>query len=155
MCPSETPASFGGAVCARRAAADAARRHRVRMGVTLSHPSRKSEDEDGVGTAGWCDFRGFSQKASVQQPVARHDRHVLLTVHGVRNGANRNVSAHDPFPKLLTGIGVEGAEAAIHVAMKYQVARGGEHGAVARGAPFVEAQDLAGGEIDLCDAGEL
>ena len=75
---------------------------------------------------GGCSSGVSPSNIAIQQPIARHHGDVLFPVHRIGDGAHRNGSAQNRFPKLLAGIGVVSAEAAIQIALEEQVAGGDE-----------------------------
>ncbi len=112
--------------------------------VSQRHGSGANRRRDSQTDSGQCEginsvdparrmqLRSFTQQHAVQQAIAGHHRDVLFSIHRVGDGAHRNGSAQDRFPKLLARRGVVGAEAAIQIALKKQAACSNQSRAIGR-----------------------
>src|ERR1019366_790701 len=110
---------------------------------------REGEDVHGVVVRLNLYFREFAQEFGDLEVVAGHYCYVLFSFYCISYRADRDVAAQDGFPEFFTCYGIKGSEAAVHIAIKDEIARGGEHGAIGGNAADIEAQHLAGCEVDL------
>src|SRR3984885_11155398 len=68
-----------------------------------------------VGNLG-AQFRHF-------QIEAGHHADVLLSIHRVGDGADRNIAAEDRFPQFLPRVDIKSSETPAHVTVKHQATR--------------------------------
>jgi len=60
---------------------------------------RQREGVNSIDSARRMQLRGFTEQHAIQQAIAGHDGDVLFSVHRVSDGAHRNGSAQNRFPK--------------------------------------------------------
>src|SRR5204862_2229503 len=94
-------------------------------------PLRQREHVDRVVAARRAQLRHNAEELRDFEVIARHHRNVLLAANRVGDRADGDVAAQDRLPQALARAGVEGSEAAAHVAVKDQAPGGRQDGAVA------------------------